>query len=559
MLENMLITSSADFVGLRRIICQPRTWLLATLLIIGFFLRVWGIGFGLPYKYHIDEPGYVTFAWMLGHMHFASHPPIPTGFSYILVGEYGIFYMVTRLFGFYQSGKEFAMAQMANQTALYLMARLTSAFLGTATILVVWMIGRRAYDKTTGLLAATFLAFTFLHARNSHYAVPDVAVTFWLALALFFSVLTLQRGLLRDHVMAGFFVGIAIATKWSIAILLFPLLWAYIGATTTTWHNLRRAAITKANLAGMASVVLGVVVGDPQLLTDFEGFLMNGVFREYAAGQQGGFLGMEIDNVPGWIFYLKTLRWGMGDVLVLFSIIGFLFAMYRHSKEDILFLSFALPYYGLMGAMGHMFARYAIPLLVPLLLFAARLASATLARVAVIEWRWKALTVLFTIVAVSQPAYDTIRHDVLLTKTDTRTIAKEWIEKNIPPGSKIAEEWHTPELCDQFESALSPCYDVMVVAFLRDRPLEYYVGQGIDFLIASNFMYDIPLVDKQKDAARRQFYESLDAEAELVKEFRPYLGERKPPFVFEQLYGPVTSLSDFIRPGPVIKIYRLVR
>jgi len=40
-------------------------------------------------------------------------------------------------------------------------------------------------------------------------------------------------------------------------------------------------------------------------------------------------------------------------------------------------------------------------------------------------------------------------------------------------------------------------------------------------------------------------------------EFKPYIGETAPPFIFDQIYGPATSLSELERPGPIIKIYKL--
>ncbi|HIC94804.1 MAG TPA: hypothetical protein EYP09_11255 [Anaerolineae bacterium] len=76
-------------------------------------------------------------------------------------------------------------------------------------------------------------------------------------------------------------------------------------------------------------------------------------------------------------------------------------------------------------------------------------------------------------------------------------------------------------------------------------------------MIVSSFCYDRTLLDKEKDEARRSFYRSLDAEADLVKVFKPYSGQTKPPFIFDQIYGPATALWRFERPGPVIKVYKL--
>ena len=76
-------------------------------------------------------------------------------------------------------------------------------------------------------------------------------------------------------------------------------------------------------------------------------------------------------------------------------------------------------------------------------------------------------------------------------------------------------------------------------------------------MIASSFIYNIPRLNPEEDSSRHAFYEQLDAEAELVQVFKPYSSQEEPPFIFDQLMGPATSLFQFERPGPTIKVYRL--
>lgn len=92
---------------------------------------------------------------------------------------------------------------------------------------------------------------------------------------------------------------------------------------------------------------------------------------------------------------------------------------------------------------------------------------------------------------------------------------------------------------------------------LFEHPLSWYQQQGYDYLIASSFIYDIPLVFKAENEKRQAFYKSLDQNLELVQEFRPNNSSQDPPFIFDELYGPAVSLWARERPGPVIKVYKL--
>ena len=68
------------------------------LLIIAAMLRVWGLPFGLPYRYHIDETFYVAGALKMAKgidLPISMHGP--NLFYMILLGEYGTYYIVARL------------------------------------------------------------------------------------------------------------------------------------------------------------------------------------------------------------------------------------------------------------------------------------------------------------------------------------------------------------------------------------------------------------------------------------------------------------------------------
>ncbi|HQH12583.1 MAG TPA: hypothetical protein PLS31_09180, partial [Candidatus Sumerlaeota bacterium] len=47
-------------------LCKPEALVLFGILLAALALRVWGIGFGLPYEYHVDEVQYVCQAASMG-------------------------------------------------------------------------------------------------------------------------------------------------------------------------------------------------------------------------------------------------------------------------------------------------------------------------------------------------------------------------------------------------------------------------------------------------------------------------------------------------------------
>ena len=69
------------------------------ILLLAFMLRIWGIGFGLPYIYSTDEWFEVKRALKLGAGLFEFERTGKGGYFYLLFIEYGIYYLILKLFG----------------------------------------------------------------------------------------------------------------------------------------------------------------------------------------------------------------------------------------------------------------------------------------------------------------------------------------------------------------------------------------------------------------------------------------------------------------------------
>jgi hypothetical protein len=156
-----------------------------------------------------------------------------------------------------------------------------------------------------------------------------------------------------------------------------------------------------------------------------------------------------------------------------------------------------------------------------------------------------------------------LRFDWVLAQADTRTLAKRWIEANIEAGSRIAVEWpyHTPPLSNGFEvppeSAREYWIDRVYGFGLADRPLEQYQTDGTQYLIATSYIRDIPVIDPKQEAQRQQFYSRLPEVFPLVQSFSPRCDGGEPAFIFDTLYGPAIDLWNLCYAGPRIDIYRV--
>lgn len=535
---------------------------LAAILLLALGLRLWGIDFGLPYEYHVDEVQYVRQAASLVETRLEpvwwNNPPF---YKYIYLAEYGVLFVIGRVIGLYASIGDFAAKNSLDPTLLYLIGRATTAVFGMLTVALVYWLGRCAYNERVGVMASALLGASFIHVRESHFAVNDVAATFFVTLALLAAVLIAQTGQRKWYIIAGVALGLGFSTKYSAAFGAIPIVLGHAHSPNVRW--------TKRPQIGMRHLVLLLGVGAMSAVISSPYFLLTpakvvkDVYEALYLPGRSGFEGWLIDPAGGYVFYPKTLVWGLGWPLFAAVIVGLLAAVLRHFPKDVVILSLPIAIFLIAGRQEMFFARFILPAVPALLILAAAVAEKVVSTLFVRTRAAAVATAVLTLLLVTPSLLSDVRFDHLLSQTDTRTLAKEWVEANVPVGSKIALDWqtHGPPLAagDRAVPGAHREFDVHIVGGtgLSEHSTAWYRENGFDYLISSSFISDISLTVPEQDQARRAFYASLPEELELVRTIDPTATGVDAPFIFDEIYGPAVSLWRRERPGPTIGIYRI--
>ena len=102
--------------------------------------------------------------------------------------------------------------------------RIIQALLGTASLLVVFLIGRQLFGAPVGLGATFLLAVTPWHFTLSGFFKPDIMLVLTSLLALYAMLQVRRTESLRGYAVAGALVGATVAAKWNGAAVALPLL-----------------------------------------------------------------------------------------------------------------------------------------------------------------------------------------------------------------------------------------------------------------------------------------------------------------------------------------------
>jgi hypothetical protein len=499
--------------------------LIAGVSLVAAAARVTGLSFGLPHHlFHPDENLLISTAARMA----AGADWNPHFFHW--GGAH-----------FYVTAAVFRMASLIREPAstadLYVIARLLSAVMGTATVALTMLIAHRLYrnDWLTAL-AGIILALMPLHVRGSHYATVDAAATFWMSLSAWCFVKAIDSGLDRKWPIAtGVIAGVAMGTKYTLGIV--PPVMA-----VACFVSARQAAgrwLAPAILLG--ATVVGFALSNPYAVLDTQAFVTG--IRELAAHYDNPSLHPRNYGDHNILFFLSTLASGESDPFVLFAAAIGIGVLARSERRPAVLALAAAPIlmFVYLGTRRANYIRNLLPLL-PFLAIAFALGVTTVA-----AWfaRTRARAAIAGVVIAAGLAWSAqhvIRIDRVLSRPDTRDMASDWMAANLPAGSRVAverEHWGYPTI------PLSVKVSSMI---LVDEPMSYYVQNDFDYIITTSISYqaffDYPERMEGKSQAYRAWLESLDRQANRVATFTgPSIG---------------VPVNDEL-PNPEIRVYKLLR
>ena len=564
--------------------------LLAAILVLALALRLKGIAYGLPYSFvNADETMVVPKAFHVaqGHLNpqFFFYPSLYfylTGALYLLAAP--VWWLAGH--GDFLSQTSF----VVHQGPYFLLGRLLSVAMGTASVYLVFRLGRDAFGRPAGLIAALLLAVAPLAVAYSHMAVTDMTAVAFSLLAL---VLLLRAArpadaagpaapladgatgaggpavgdvraagappAARPHaarwlVAGAVAAGLATSTKYNLGVLVLPATVAAVfacrpraaarvaagGRTVLVWLRL---LVVRLYLPMAAAFVLA----SPFVVLDAHHFLHD--FRRQSRIMERGWLGFEHTGNGFWFNLTPNLTGAIGVVLVVLGVAGIGWALWRRTRFDLIVAPYVIVYFVYISTWKELADRYLLPIVPLLLLLAARLCVEAVVLVGP-RVRRVAIPVVAVVLAVAfiLPLSASIAFVGDLSGTDTREVAREWIQQHVPAGSLIALENYSPPLVQEnalghYRAAgLDPvAYRVVRLTLPapgtpdRSRDLTRLRRQGVQYVVVSSRVDDRVLAAPEVYPTAVAFYEQLAAEAQLVKEFRPGPDER----------------------GPVLKLYRL--
>lgn len=415
--------------------------LLAMIVAAGFALRIAGITFGLPTStrtlatYHPDESIHLYSLEKIRPLQLEFYPGDALywgSFHFYLQGALTKALQVT---GAVQlGGREFFLSHLQEADKLYVIGRMISVVLGTASILVFFLIARRLYGMTGGMIGALLLAFAPLAVTTSFYAKPDGVMLFWFLLSVYFALRAVESRATKDYVLYGIFLGVAAASKYSglISFGFFLLL----HSVPVVKREYRFATLLRNSSIVMGMSLVSFVAVNPYSV------IRSNDFWGYFTGIIASKTIMPGDMLSGYSDYITgILPAAIGWPAFALALLGIALLLNKMTFIEGAIAVFIAAFVLRFGPPRGQALTYCLPL-VPFLLLMATKASTRLllvrgGKIAV------GLVVAYTLLY-------SISYKRLYYSPDIRVEASRWIEEHIPVSSVIAvsksDFWTPPVL-----------------------------------------------------------------------------------------------------------------
>ena len=351
------------------------------------------------------------------------------------------------------------------------------------TVFLIYLLGKRIFNRRAGLLGAALAALTVVSIQNAHFYRPEPFLVFFVAASFWAMLRAVEHRRLRDSLLLGVFVGLTFAMKVSSLPLALPLLMGYgfILATNKdgAWETPSPAKQTEVvvHIVSAAAVAVAVFfIATPYALLDMVTFIADIRYQADNVARTAGIVPFTVQyvNTPAFLYELRqTTVWGFGLPLGIVAWGGVAYWLVREAVGAVrdgrmnigaaMLLAWAIPNFILLGFFETKFLRYIFPIMPFMALLGAgmlvdaadharRLREAAwsagdrLRRLLAPAVRYAPQAVLgATVFVLIATAFYAVAFSRVYASPHPAVQASEWIHENLPRETNIVTDNHWDE------------------------------------------------------------------------------------------------------------------
>lgn len=493
-------------------IVNNKNLLIVTLLtIIGAFFHFYNLNWGAPYYFHPDERNIAASVSQLQfpnqmHPHFFAYGSLPIYLMYFT----GL--LVNLLTTNHQPlSTNFELALQ--------ISRFYSALFATLLIPILFFIGKKMKNETTGLIAAFLTTTSVGFIQFAHFGTFEMWLTFFGVLLFWQCIQPLTK---KTFLSIGIILGMLIAIKVSsLALLPIILLLFFLKPLASSKGTVRKKIFYGLRFVGVAFIEiifilwtasLVYVFTNPFVFIDTKSFLDS---MDYESTLALGTLlvfytGEFFDTLPVIFHFINVYPFLLNPLITLLFIPSFLFVCFiTFKKKDIpsiLLLAFFVILFLSQAILFVKWTRYMVPTL-PFIYLLIAIALSEIKNKTIKQWSNGTLVLISIIFAFSYFV-------TVFIKPDTRVDAYRFALKTIP--------YHAPILSEIYDMGIVPFNDAFrnITLFhfydldnnspeATPEALQKQLARNAYIILPSQRILKTRLLHKDRFPQANEFYQEL--------------------------------------------------
>lgn len=462
----MQSTLSSKIQNLNRLIYKKifdSSSLLTLIFLLAFLLRI--IGTYPGYLNHPDEPKIadaalnITFHWNFEPVAFYYGSLLPIVYALInflfVLPLYILFYIPLNFIlslpqgsigiagCILNNGFSYCVLSESRELFSYL-ARYETALLSSTSVILIYFLSKRLFNKDIGLIAAFFTAINYRHVLSSHFALADGPLIVFIVLSILLSLRLLQKKSLKTYVTAGVGLGLVLSIKYFVYTIPVFIVCHILSSLQSKGLKCNLQSLIKilTNTRVFISFFVAFLIFsiiNLYIYLDFqdvkEQFVLNAMF--YQTSELSLQSLFQFSKTP--LFPLHYLyKYGVGEYLSIAALLGVIISLYKYPKSTLILSAILLPFfYVFLVISGATYVRNYSAVIPLLLLFPAVLIFAILDRI-------KNRTIYFisATVIISILSFSSLRNSFLvsysLAQTQNQELFFDWVVENVPNNGTLA-------------------------------------------------------------------------------------------------------------------------
>ncbi len=519
-------------------------------LLVSTYLRFKYISFGLPY---LLVPGEIVN--MTGILYLSKDIP-----KYLFSSDFfntsPLFLFLNSILVFFNTGT-FNINSLLEKAefspeVLYLPLRQLSAVLGIGSIVTVYFIGS-IFSPVTAILASAFISVSLLHVKFSQVFLSYSSLCFFSLLSTLFVLKAHKQNNFNFIIPSIIFAFISSCINLCGLVSLIPILIYF-------FLNKEHAKPYFIKLTISTFLILFIVFNLNIIipLLSFIKYLIHSYIHGY-----------QISSHNSYLFYTCTLLpIGVGPV-VYFANAALLFKYKDEHDMNILKILFSFPlmclaFFGLFHLTD---SGYGV-CIVPYLCIGAAIVFASLFK----KKDSRFLFIFLVLLALWIPLKYTLRHNKMLSLSDTRILATEWIRENTTDSYKVVwgrnsiqPNWHDVYSKNQLidlgvdkEALVTKQQFIVKNKLLKAKSWFQQLRKKVDYVVVSSLDTE-KIFRSQGHSVEKKYYSKFEKLKPIIT-FNPYYLQKEKQIRLlrlEELYSPLETLWQRERTGPLVEIYKL--